>query len=102
MFKRQAEAANDWRTDKELNEACQVLILSHPVSIAAGHIHMAWLCDLCHAQHLGRCLKAKPMRLHLSGLPDSPAPMAWRGGCIVLPGPHLCSTLGPQADSCQA
>ena len=27
MFKRQAEAANDWRTDKELNEACQVLQL---------------------------------------------------------------------------
>jgi len=24
VFKRQAEAANDWRTDKELNEACQV------------------------------------------------------------------------------
>ena len=24
VFKRQAEAANDWRTDKELNEACKV------------------------------------------------------------------------------
>ena len=27
VFKRQAEAANDWRTDNELNEACQVLQL---------------------------------------------------------------------------
>ena len=27
VFKRQAEAANDWRTDKELNEACQVFQL---------------------------------------------------------------------------
>ena len=26
VFKRQAEAANDWRTDKELNEACQVIL----------------------------------------------------------------------------
>jgi ATP-dependent protease HslVU (ClpYQ) peptidase subunit len=26
VFKRQAEAANDWRTDKELNEACQVIV----------------------------------------------------------------------------
>ena len=26
VFKRQAEAANDWRTDKELNGACQVTL----------------------------------------------------------------------------
>ncbi len=25
VFKRQLEAANDWRTDKELKEACEVL-----------------------------------------------------------------------------
>ncbi|CAK0736969.1 hypothetical protein CVIRNUC_000833 [Coccomyxa viridis] len=28
VFKRQAEAANDWRTDKELNEACQADVKS--------------------------------------------------------------------------
>lgn len=27
VFKRQLEAANDWRTDKELKEACQVRCL---------------------------------------------------------------------------
>jgi ATP-dependent protease HslVU (ClpYQ) peptidase subunit len=26
VFKRQAEAANDWRTDKELKEACEVVL----------------------------------------------------------------------------
>lgn len=46
VFKRQAEAANDWRTDRELNEACQVLTLPHSACIAVEHNHMAWLRDL--------------------------------------------------------
>ena len=37
VFKRQAEAANDWRTDRELNEACQVLTLPHSACIVADH-----------------------------------------------------------------
>ena len=41
VFKRQAEAANDWRTDKELNEACQVFILSYPACIAR-HTTTTW------------------------------------------------------------
>ena len=31
VFKRQAEAANDWRTDKELNEACEVHGFQPPI-----------------------------------------------------------------------
>jgi hypothetical protein len=30
VFKRQVEAANDWRTDKELKAACEVLLPSLP------------------------------------------------------------------------
>ena len=36
VFKRQAEAANDWRTDKELNEACQVP--AHPLSLQPSKV----------------------------------------------------------------
>lgn len=36
VFKRQAEAANDWRTDKELNEACQVILTQAFVIISAS------------------------------------------------------------------
>ena len=41
VFKRQAEAANDWRTDKELNEACQVSISLCSVCIVADSSEMA-------------------------------------------------------------
>ena len=47
VFKRQAEAANDWRTDKELNEACQVLIPSYSACIAAFRQHGFVTCAMC-------------------------------------------------------
>ena len=47
VFKRQAEAANDWRTDKELNEACQVFIFSYSACVAAIRQHGFVTCIIC-------------------------------------------------------
>ncbi len=47
VFKRQAEAANDWRTDKVLNEACQVFVLSCSACVAAISQHGFVTCVMC-------------------------------------------------------
>ena len=40
VFKRQLEAANDWRTDKELNAACEAR--SSPCTVLPPSLHPAF------------------------------------------------------------
>ncbi len=53
VFKRQMEAANDWRTDKELKEACDV---------GLSPSHMSFTCLMTGAQRPTGCLT--PVKEH--------------------------------------